>query len=89
MSDQPLVTIDVVADHFSVSISTIRKWLRENRIPKSTYMKIGSTYRFDLANMTNAMLGGGGEPNPQIELDFEEPDESDNEEADSNQIKLY
>jgi len=90
MSEQPLVTIDAVAEHFAVSISTIRKWIREDRIPKSTYMKIGTTYRFKLESMTDAMIGGG-ERSPQLELSFEKREDDDDDDTDTNDamIKLY
>lgn len=86
MSDKPLVTIDAVAEHFAVSVSTVRKWIRENRIPKNTYLKIGTTYRFKLDRLDAAMIGDV-DRNPQLEIDFEE--QEDDEDTDSNRIALY
>jgi len=45
----PYVAIEDVAKYFSVSISTVRAWLRQGYIPKTTYIKVGNTYRFHLA----------------------------------------
>ena len=40
------VPIENVAKHFAVSISTVRAWIRTDKIPSDTYIKVGSTYRF-------------------------------------------
>ena len=42
------VSIEDVAKHFTVSVSTARAWVRQGEIPKNTYVKIGKTYRFKL-----------------------------------------
>tara|TARA_R100001244_G_scaffold58213_1_gene49157 strand:+ start:2460 stop:2744 length:285 start_codon:yes stop_codon:yes gene_type:complete len=55
---QEYVKISAVAKEFAVSVSTIRKWLREGKIPRDTYIKAGRTYRFDVAAMTEALRGG-------------------------------
>lgn len=55
---QEYVKIGDVADEYSVSISTVRKWLREDKIPRHTYIKAGRTYRFNLAALTEALRGG-------------------------------
>jgi excisionase family DNA binding protein len=62
---QEYVKIGAVAKEFAVSVSTIRKWLREGKIPRDTYIKAGRTYRFDVAAMTEALRGG---PPLQVEL---------------------
>ena len=49
------VPIEDVAKHFSVSISTIRAWVRQNDIPKDTYIKVGSTYRFCVEDVADAL----------------------------------
>ena len=51
------VPIEDLAKHFVVSISTIRTWVRQGYIPKETYLKIGNTYRFDLAKVSDALTG--------------------------------
>jgi hypothetical protein len=50
-----LVTIEDVAKHLNVSISTIRAWMRQNYIPKDTYLQIAKTYRFDLDRVVEAL----------------------------------
>ena len=56
MTDQKqYVQIAEVARHFSVSISTIRAWLRKGLIPRNTYIKVGDTYRFDLKDVDNPL----------------------------------
>jgi len=50
------VPIENVAKHFSVSISTVRAWLRNNKIPTDTYIKVGPTYRFKLPEVEAALL---------------------------------
>ncbi|MDA7809730.1 helix-turn-helix domain-containing protein [bacterium] len=49
------VPIEDVAKHFSVSISTIRAWVRQQDIPQDTYIKVGSTYRFCIDDVAEAL----------------------------------
>jgi excisionase family DNA binding protein len=51
----PFVPIEDLAKHFSVSISTIRAWVRQGHIPKDTYIKVGNTYRFSIDNVSSAL----------------------------------
>ena len=53
--DAKYVPIDDVAEYFSVSTSTIRAWLRQGRIPKRTYIKVGYTYRFCIPEISEAL----------------------------------
>lgn len=48
-------TIEEVAKHFAVSISTIRLWVRTGDIPKNTYIKVGMTYRFRIPMIEEAL----------------------------------
>lgn len=57
MATQEYVKIGDVANEFSVSISTIRKWIREDKIPRDTYIKAGRTYRFSIGAVTEALRG--------------------------------
>tara|TARA_R110000751_G_scaffold175431_1_gene281601 strand:+ start:1916 stop:2161 length:246 start_codon:yes stop_codon:yes gene_type:complete len=52
---EPFVPIEEVSKHFSVSISTIRAWIRQKHIPNSAYLKVGNTYRFRLSDVTEAL----------------------------------
>ena len=53
--NEPFVPIEDVANHFSVSISTVRAWVRQEHIPKDTYIKVGNTYRFRIGDVANAL----------------------------------
>ena len=53
--DAKYVPIDEVAEHFSVSVSTIRAWLRRDQIPNHTYIKVGNTYRFCIPEVSKAL----------------------------------
>ena len=37
--NEPFVPIEDVAKHFSVSVSTVRAWVRQKHIPEDTFMK--------------------------------------------------
>lgn len=89
MNTEPYVPIEDLAKHFTVSVSTVRAWVRQDLIPKHTYVKIGNTYRFSVSQVIAALTA----PNPatavptppsapdedglpvQLELDFNNPDE--------------
>jgi len=58
MMTEKFVPIEDLANHFSVSVSTIRSWVRQEHIPKSTYLKVGSTYRFSITKVAEALLAG-------------------------------
>tara|TARA_R110000796_G_scaffold41212_1_gene102037 strand:+ start:695 stop:934 length:240 start_codon:yes stop_codon:yes gene_type:complete len=60
------VPIEKVAKHFSVSVSTIRAWIRQGKLPKHTFMKLGTTYRFKLSAVESALVGGD---NPDAEFE--------------------
>lgn len=49
-------TINEVATHFSISLSTARSWIRKGHIPRDAYLKAGTTYRFSLDLITQALL---------------------------------
>ncbi len=55
MANEPYVPIDEVARHFSVSVSTIRTWVKQNRITRDTYIQVGNTYRFQLSAVVAAL----------------------------------
>lgn len=86
MSQEPFVPIETLAKHFTVSVSTIRAWLRQGYIPSDTYVKIGNTYRFNVSAVVQALSAKPKddvkmiEPEQdepiqvQLELDFNNPD---------------
>ena len=52
---EPFVPIEDLAKQFTVSVSTVRAWVRQGYIPKDTYLKIGNTYRFDVPAVIKAL----------------------------------
>jgi DNA-binding transcriptional MerR regulator len=91
MSTEPFVPIEDLAKHFTVSVSTVRAWVRQDLIPKHTYVKVGNTYRFCVSKVVEALTAPAAAPEPvqetpteapaeddtpvQLELDFNNPDE--------------
>lgn len=82
------VPIEELAKQFSVSPSTIRVWQRTGVLPRETYMKIGTTYRFNAAKIIahftqSSEKETAPEPTPepiagepvQLELDFGNPND--------------
>jgi excisionase family DNA binding protein len=49
-------TIRDVAEHFRVSVSTVRNWIKAGTISPDTYIKISGTYRFNLDLVEAALL---------------------------------
>jgi excisionase family DNA binding protein len=83
---EPFVPIEDLAKQFTVSVSTVRAWVRQGHIPKDTYLKIGNTYRFDVPAVIKALSSvPKDEPEApkavdphapvQLELVFDNPDE--------------
>jgi excisionase family DNA binding protein len=50
--EEKYVTIEDVAKHYSVSISTVRAWMRNDIIPT---LKIANVYRFKLSAVDAAL----------------------------------
>tara|TARA_R110000823_G_scaffold203140_2_gene333989 strand:- start:541 stop:789 length:249 start_codon:yes stop_codon:yes gene_type:complete len=74
------VPVEEVADYLSVKVSTIRQWVNKGFIPKSTYIKVGYTYRFNLPAVIEALKQEEVNPDPtqiteQLELNFNEEDD--------------
>jgi excisionase family DNA binding protein len=80
MSDEIFVPIEEIGKHFSVSVSTVRAWIRQNLIPA---LKIGGVYRFKISEVEQALrkLSGG-------ELVREEADGSLTVEVDPTDAQL-
>ena len=83
---EPFVPIEDLAKQFTVSVSTVRAWVRQGYIPKDTYLKIGNTYRFNKSAVVKALSSTPkDEPETpkavtpkapvQLELVFNNPDE--------------
>lgn len=61
MTASPYVNLIAVAEHFNVSASTIRKWVKERAIPQHAYLKIGGTFRFRIPEIEEALR-----PKPEV-----------------------
>ena len=82
---EPFVPIEQLPKHFAVSISTIRAWVRQGHIPRTTYINIGNTYRFNKASVTAALTAKAAEAvrnepvaepvEVQLEFDFNADDD--------------
>lgn len=55
MADPTYVAITDLANHFQVSVSTIRTWIRKGVIPAENYLKVGNTFRFKLPEVEEAV----------------------------------
>jgi excisionase family DNA binding protein len=74
------VPVEDVAEYLSVKVSTIRQWVSKGFIPKSTYIKVGYTYRFSIPAVIEALkqeepsddYEQEGQITKQLELDFNE-----------------
>ena len=68
--NEPFVPIEDVAKHFSVSISTVRAWVRQKHIPEDAYFKIGKTYRFRVGDVDDALTKVTSEDTPSNKDDL-------------------
>lgn len=70
------VPVEEVADYLSVKVSTIRQWVNKGFIPKSTYIKVGYTYRFNVLAVVEALKQeasekSSGQITEQLDLAFD------------------
>ena len=70
------VPVEEVADYLSVKVSTIRQWVNKVFIPKSTYIKVGYTYRFNVLAVVEALKQeasekSSGQITEQLDLAFD------------------
>jgi excisionase family DNA binding protein len=71
-ANNPPVSIEEMASHLSISVSTMRKWVRQGAVPKDTYIKVGHVYRFDLPKVVEALTNAP----KQLEFDFDQNNEN-------------
>lgn len=64
MNDQ-YVSIDEVAKYYSVSVSTVRSWIRSGKLTASDFLKLGNTYRFKIADVDVALRRVSTEASPE------------------------
>jgi len=66
MSETTYVTIDKLAEHFGLAVTTLQKWVKTGNIPRWTYVKAGQTYRFNLRAVEQALTGAEDAPKLDI-----------------------
>jgi len=54
--NETFVPMEELAEHFAVSVSTIRNWIRKGHIPPHAFVKAGPTYRFRISDVTEALM---------------------------------
>jgi hypothetical protein len=55
------VEVNDVAQYFSVSTATVRVWVHKKYIPRSSYIKAGDTYRYNIASIEAHLTEEGEE----------------------------
>ena len=45
------VPAEAIAEHFGVSVITVRSWVQRDTIPPDLYLKVGRRYVFDLEGL--------------------------------------
>jgi|TARA_R110000824_G_scaffold399928_1_gene606363 uncharacterized protein YjcR len=65
---ESFVQIEAVAEHFAVSVSTIRSWIRSRAISHDAFIKVGPTYRFRITDVEMSLLSNGAEWNENDDM---------------------
>lgn len=55
MMSDTYVSIEEVAKYYSVSVSTVRTWIRTGKLTTTDFLKLGNTYRFKIADVDAAL----------------------------------
>lgn len=58
-----LVQFKEVAEHFDVSVLTVRNWVREKKIP---FIKLGKVYRFRIKDIEGSLLSNAQSQNEEL-----------------------
>lgn len=76
------VPVEELANYLCVKVPTVREWVAKGYIPKTTYIKVANTYRFNIPQVVAALKQEAPEPNNepenipvQLELDFNDEDD--------------
>jgi len=77
MSDE-YVTIDEIARKLRISLPTVRSWVRQGHIGSQAYIRVGTTYRFNMAAVLESLHGVVREDDekPEAEAPVEETQEN-------------
>jgi len=52
LQEEPYVSVEDLAKHFSVHANTVRSWVKNNTIP---HLKVGGVYRFKISKVEEAL----------------------------------
>ena len=66
------VPIETVAEQLGVSISTTRHWIKKKAIPENTYIKVDTTYRFNLPAVIEALTNRPEHETPPKNASFDD-----------------
>ena len=72
-SSSKFVQFKEVAEHFDVSVQTVRNWVREKKIP---FIKLGNVYRFRVKDIEESLLSDSQSQSQIEEIDEEAMTES-------------
>lgn len=73
MSDE-YVTIDEVARKLHISLPTVRSWVKAGHIGTQAYIRVGTTYRFNMGAVLQSLHGAmSEEEEPDNDVPAEEP----------------
>lgn len=76
MSDE-YVTIDEVARKLHISLPTVRSWVKAGHIGTQAYIRVGTTYRFNMDAVLRSLHGAmSEEEEPENEVPTEEPEDN-------------
>jgi hypothetical protein len=72
MNDNNYVSIEDVAKYYSVSVSTVRTWIRTGKLTPNDFLKLGNTYRFKIADVDAALRRFSADATPEPALQVAE-----------------
>ncbi len=79
------IPIEDVAEILGVGVPTVRMWVSKGYIPRSTYIKAGSTYRFDVVAIEAALKDDAPPAPPQDDQEQDDPQQLELPFDDDNQ----
>ena len=92
MSEATLVPIEELATQLHLKPTTLRSWVRNGLIPKSCYIRVGNTYRFDVAKVVFALRADQQLEEGEAPAEYATPvavaDEMDSEEAVEENVQV-
>lgn len=56
MSIGPFASSETLGEYLDMSVHTIRQWVKDGKIPRNAYIKVGNTYRFHVGAVQDALI---------------------------------